>query len=29
LMLAKTAAQMLFDVIDKTNAELQRLGIQA
>ena len=29
LMLAKTAAQMLFDVIDKTKAELQRLGIQA
>jgi hypothetical protein len=28
LMLAQTAAQMLFDVIDNTNAELQRLGVK-
>ena len=28
LMLANTAAQMLFDVIDKIRAELERLGIQ-
>jgi hypothetical protein len=28
LVLANTAAQMLFDVIDKTRAELERLGIQ-
>jgi hypothetical protein len=28
LVLANTAAQMLFDVIDKTHAELERLGIQ-
>ena len=28
LMLAHTAAQMLFDVIDKTHAELQRLGVR-
>jgi len=28
LVLANTAAQMLFDGIDKTRAELERLGIQ-